>query len=61
MSVEWKKVVGKPCGTNCGDEKRKQLSVGGNLREGDHLKDQYLDGNVILKIDVNDILRVGVY
>lgn len=33
----------------------------GNLREGDHLEDQYLDGNVILKVDVKDNLRVGVY
>lgn len=32
----------------------------GNLREGDE-EDEYLDGNVILKIDVIDIFRVGVY
>jgi len=28
MSVEWKKVVGRACGTYFGDEKRIQLSVG---------------------------------
>jgi hypothetical protein len=28
----------------------------GNLRESDHLEDQYLDGNVILKIYIKDNL-----